>query len=487
MSANAAVLDSPDHWIQFSAAERESFFAAIARHRRMSWRVTIAVGFAISISGLIVATLTAPLFYAAFALILDLINIVVPTPNIVESIMARLDPLMESATTSATGWIEFGALAAIPGLLWVGVLLFALRRALRQAATIDPAELGARLPTPQVLAEQRFVNVVIEMALAAQLAEPRVLVVERGTVNAAVIGTDEQHVTIVISTGLLSRLNRDELQGVAAHLIGMVANGDIAIGLRSSLVISFFGVVGRFATILSDSNDAKDGFLAMLRPLLVPTRATARKLITMLADPFAPTERKERRKDFDWKTATWRERASHLTMLTLMGPVVMTGFFGGIVSAFGLGSLLSFAWRQRKYLADATAVRLTRDPDTLARALEKMGAAGGGGTLDQWADHLSVSHGARGKSSFGAMVPMFPSLERRLKALAKLGAAEVRLEAKPPMPLKIKLIVIVLGSIAGGLMLAVLPLLMWLSMALSMVFLGLPFSLLHMLVRAIGH
>ncbi len=108
------------------------------------------------------------------------------------------------------------------------------------------AMLKARPPTSQLLAEQRFANVISEMSIAARLSPPRVLVTQLGH-NAAIIGTDDTHATIVISESLLTELNRAELQGVAAHLVGSLANGDVAIGLRSALVTCFFGVLSRLS------------------------------------------------------------------------------------------------------------------------------------------------------------------------------------------------------------------------------------------------
>src|SRR5262245_48543789 len=106
-----AALDGAREWVQLSPAERESFFAAIARHRRMSWRVTIAAGVAIGVSGLVVATLMAPLFYAVLALILDIVNLAVPMPNVVAAIGAILGPLMDAASPPLWGWVRFGLLA----------------------------------------------------------------------------------------------------------------------------------------------------------------------------------------------------------------------------------------------------------------------------------------------------------------------------------------------------------------------------------------
>ncbi len=127
----------------------------------------------------------------------------------------------------------------------------------------------------------------------------------------------------------------------------------------------------------------------MVGLFILPTKARARRLMAMIADPYAPIEEQRTPAGEAQEASTFVKRVRAGVQFVLMGPVVLMGFFGGTVSEFFLGSMLGFAWRQRKYLADATAVRLTRDPDTLARALMKMG---GGQTIDSWADHLSVSH-----------------------------------------------------------------------------------------------
>jgi Zn-dependent protease with chaperone function len=481
-TTSADLYDDGHDWAQFSADERESFFAAIARHRRMSWRVTAVSALAIAIATLVVGVLTAPLFYAVIGIVFDLVNLAVPTPNVLGGVLDTVDAIT-NGTASAAVWVRFALFAIAPGVVWVSVLLFALNRALRQAATLDAAELKARPPTPHVLAEQRFANVVSEMSIAAGLTPPRLLVTKHGH-NASIIGTDDEHATIAISESLLSRLNRSELQGVAAHLVGSLANGDVAIGLRSSLVLCFFGVLGRLTSILSvDRTDSASSFGAMLRPLVVPTKEGARKLMAMIHDPFAPTdEEKKNGRANDKEPTTLLEKIRAGAKMMLMGPVVMTGFFGGIVSQFFLGSMLAFAWRQRKYLADATAVRLTRDPDTLGHALQKMG---GGGTIDAWTDHLSVSHRGAG-SKFGMMVPMFPSLERRLTALQKLGSTVTFKREPRRLPLGATILIGVLSSIAGILGLVVLPLLAWVSVALSMLFLGMPVGVLHVLLRWLG-
>lgn len=98
--------------------------------------------------------------------------------------------------------------------------------------------------------------------------------------------------------------------------------------------------------------------LKMLRTISVPSARAAQALADELADPFAEPQQPGH------VAATRRaELAARFKMIlwgVLAGPLVRAGFFAGFVSAFVLGPMLAVLWRQRKYMADATAVRLTR-------------------------------------------------------------------------------------------------------------------------------
>jgi hypothetical protein len=176
------------------------------------------------------------------------------------------------------------------------------------------------------------------------------------------------------------------MQGAIAHLIGSIAGGDMPIGLRAAVTFALFGFLARLSGVLGDRREFY-AVARLLRTLIWPTRAGTEVLIRDLADPFAPSAEAqatpEKKRDGQRNDAsnqlTWREWA----MMPLMGPVVLSGFVSGIVSTFLLDPLVSFAWRRRKYMADAAAVRLTRDPDTLAAALRQIIEHGGTG-LQGW-------------------------------------------------------------------------------------------------------
>jgi Zn-dependent protease with chaperone function len=531
--AGSPSTDPAASWAAWTPAERESFFAAIARHRRAAWRVTFASRVFNLTVALIVAILMSPLFYGALALLFDLLNLVIPAPNIVPGIGHAVEEVSNApGKMSAAHWITFVALAALPGLVWMAFVLNAMRRVLGLCMAFDSAELSARAPDPTVLAEQRFGNVVAEMAIAANLPQPRVYVAHSPVVDAVVLGLDEQHSTIVISQGLLALLNRAQMEGVAANLIASLADGDMKIGVRAALSLSLFALITRLGTLVTQRH-ARRNLTQIVVATLLPTRARARRLVMELTSPFdddadeTPGAGRSSRSSTSLGTnvrqdaslgpesaaaanpraaprpsttispgatagpfaalATRFEKIRPYLWLPLAGPLVMTGFLGAIFNLFVLGPLLSLAWRQRKYMADATAVRLTRDPDTLAGALEQMTHARGV-PLAPWAAHMSVAdHSGKQTGVFGnAAVPMFPSIERRLRALGTMGAHITR-AARPQLPMRAWLIILPLLAVLAVLVAMLFPLLIWLSLALTMLFSGMPFAIIHVLLRWLGH
>jgi Zn-dependent protease with chaperone function len=412
-------------------------------------------------------------------------------PNVAAIVLAAIDPLVDHpATVPLAAWIRIGAIAAAPGLVWMASVLAVMHRAVRSSSVFS-GDVPARAPDPHVLAELRFANVVEEMAIAADLPKPRVLIVDSAAVNAAVFGPDEPHATIVGTSALLQSLSRDELQGVASDLVSAIANGDMTIGLRVAATLALFGFISCMAGSFTDRRAMRRLLGRTIKAAIWPTTAAARAVLDVVADPFAPTDApgdaaparppaSEARRDGDaegWRALVW---------MPLAGPVAMAGFFAGLINLFVLQPLVSLAWRQRKYMADATSVRLTRDPDTLARALRAMARAPGG-LFGAWASHLCVVQPTTSnRGMFGtSFVPPYPSIERRLRALAKMGA-HVNASRRARVPVLAVLVGVPLVAILVALIGAVLYLLAFVSIALSMLFLGIPLGLLHMALRALG-
>lgn len=179
----------------------------------------------------------------------------------------------------------------------------------------------ARQATP--LEEQVVNNVAEEMALAAGIPKPQVYIIDDASPNAFATGMDPAHGVVVVSTGLIEKLNRDELQGVVAHEIGHIRNYDI-----------------RFMTQIA--------LIAGLIPLLAD--------LFRMTFWFGGGGRRDRDRDDSGLQAVF---AILGLLLAVLAPI------------FAMLLQLAIS-RQREYLADATAAELTRYPEGLASALQKI-------------------------------------------------------------------------------------------------------------------
>lgn len=166
---------------------------------------------------------------------------------------------------------------------------------------------------------RQLANIATEMAIAAGLPRPRLFVIPDPSPNALATGTGPASAAIAVTAGALALLDREETQGVVAHEMAHLANRDAAV---MTLVSVLFGSL----LMLADWS----------RRSLFAARQNARA-VPPLALVLLP-------------------------LLVLVAPL--------------LSRLLAMAVsRRREYQADATAVALTRNPEGLARALEKIAAS----------------------------------------------------------------------------------------------------------------
>ena len=166
-------------------------------------------------------------------------------------------------------------------------------------------------------------NVVEEMTIAAGLPLPQIYLIEDEAPNAFATGRDPEHASLAITTGLLKKLNRDQLQGVMAHELSHVQNRDI-------LYAMMVGVLVGSIVLLSDY---------VTRYLFWTGGGSLRRRGS-------------------------KERSQANALLMALGLVL-------IILAPLIARLVQLAVsRQREYLADASAAKLTRYPEGLALALE---------------------------------------------------------------------------------------------------------------------
>lgn len=432
-----AMTDSP-------STQREDFLDAAARCRRDVWRVgTVAVLCSALLLAVLAALLT-PLTFVLLTLASDVANLVwsVPEPISATRQWVRTFPKEQRAFPAAM------TLIGVPFALTVAAMVLAYVRIGRALAlsppfsgvfdTDDVGVAATRKPDGANLAEQRIVNTVEEMAIAAGLPAPTVRMVEGG-MNAAIVGLDEQHMLVLAGSGL-AELSRDELQGTAAHLLASAANGDLGVGreiVRLLVLVTIFRASGR---VFEPGGPTRAARLCLT--LLFPTRARCRDLVSLLREPPSPP--------ITPGPSTGRSRSTKLTArewaaMPLAGPLGIASVLGDLLLDFLVLPLIALAWRSRKFMADATAVRLTRYPDALAGALKQIDGAPGTG-IPPWINHLAVvdrlvladklvtpaerisaslaAAEARSSELFrSTMVSIFPPIHRRLEDLVRMGAA----------------------------------------------------------------
>ena len=85
--------------------------------------------------------------------------------------------------------------------------------------------------------QPQLINVVREMSLAANVPEPKVYLIDDTAPNAFATGRDPEHASVAVTTGLLEKLDREELQGVIGHELAHVANYDIRFSLLVGVLV----------------------------------------------------------------------------------------------------------------------------------------------------------------------------------------------------------------------------------------------------------
>ncbi|HEX5466688.1 MAG TPA: M48 family metallopeptidase [Candidatus Limnocylindrales bacterium] len=136
----------------------------------------------------------------------------------------------------ATGWIVLGLALVLAFVLSVGSYFGgdSLVLSASQARQVDESS------APQLL------NVVRELTLAAGLPMPKVYIIDDSAPNAFATGRDPEHASVAITTGLLDKLDREELQGVFGHELSHVRNYDIRFALLVAVLVGSVALIGDF-------------------------------------------------------------------------------------------------------------------------------------------------------------------------------------------------------------------------------------------------
>jgi heat shock protein HtpX len=175
----------------------------------------------------------------------------------------------------------------------------------------------------------RLYNIVEEMKIASGLEKmPNIYIIDDPALNAFATGRDPKQASVAITSGLLQKLNRDELQGVIAHEIAHVKNRDVLLMSLCSILLGTIVILAYYATYMLFFSSMTGG-----RRSSSGGGGSAQAIILVIG-----------------------------IVLMILAPI--------------LARLIYFAIsRKREYLADASSALYTRYPEGLASALEKLGGS----------------------------------------------------------------------------------------------------------------
>jgi Zn-dependent protease with chaperone function len=216
--------------------------------------------------------------------------------------------------------------------------------------------------------ERRLLNIVEEMAIAAGVRVPAIYVMdgERG-INAFAAGWDISNSVLTVTRGTLEILSRDELQGVIGHEFSHIVNGDMRLNIRMIGVLAgilFIGSIGQFLMRSSRDSDGK---------------------------------------------SSWQMYAAGLALFIL-----------GYIGVFFARLIKAAVSREREFLADASSVQFTRNPDGIAGALDQIrSAAAGSNVASRYAEEIShMFFGQAVRMGLSSLFATHPPIEERIRRIS---------------------------------------------------------------------
>lgn len=267
-------------------------------------------------------------------------------------------------------WEIFFAISCGVILLVVLASLFRLMMLRKGGATIAELMDGELLVNAQGdLNKQKLLNVVEEMAIASGTPVPPVYLIPDPAINAFAAGYSPGDAVIGVTYGAMENLTRDQLQGVIAHEFSHILNGDMRLNIR--LMGILYGIL----------------MLALIGRMIVQP---------------------------GYHGVRGRDR-THAGVLAFGAGLMVVGYLGQF-----FGNLIKAAVsRQREFLADASAVQFTRNPEGIADALKRIGGYKDGSIL-QHPESAELSHTffSEGVSfSFASLMATHPPLAERIKRI----------------------------------------------------------------------
>ena len=292
--------------------------------------------------------------------------------SIIVSLFALLSLVgTQDKDLSKLSWsLELFIMVALGTILVVGLASLIRIAFLSGGGKVVAESLGGKRLQPNTAnpLEIRILNLVEEMAIASGTPVPPVYLLEEDGINAFAAGYSPADAVVGITRGCAEKLNRDQLQGVIAHEFSHILNGDMRLNIRLSGII--FGII----------------FLSRIGEIMMRVSGSSRR------------------------------RSSNNNGGAALVMIGLGIFIIGLVGGF-FGSLIRAAVsRQREFLADASAVQFTRNPEGISGALKRIGGFSSGSAIQSsQAGDYSHFFFSSALSSMFATHPPLPLRIRRIE------------------------------------------------------------------------
>src|SRR5262245_21588572 len=227
--------------------------------------------------------------------------------------------------------------------------------------------MGGRLvaPNTQDRLERRLLNIVEEMSIASGVRLPQVYIMDKEKgINAFAAGWSLSGAVVAVTRGTLETLTRDELQGVIGHEFSHILNGDMGLNIRMIGVLAGIVAIGSIGGFIMRNAFEADDIRAAI-PIF------------------------------------------------LIGLAIFTVGYTGLFFARLIKAAIS---RQREFLADASSVQFTRNPDGMAGALDQIRRASATLIQGRYAEEMShMFFGQSVKIRLAGMFDTHPRIEERIR------------------------------------------------------------------------
>ncbi|PKN69302.1 MAG: hypothetical protein CVU54_11225 [Deltaproteobacteria bacterium HGW-Deltaproteobacteria-12] len=290
--------------------------------------------------------------------------------NLITNIITVPGPTANSAPSGSFAWWDPASFILVFSTVALFIFIASIikmRQLQKGGGTVAEMLGGSRVPeNTDDPAKRRLLNVVEEMSIASGIPVPLVYILEREQgINAFAAGLGINDAAVAITQGALDRLSRDELQGVIAHEFSHLLNGDMRLNIQ--LIGIIYGIL----------------------------------IIGIIGGEILE-----------------HRRISSKSIVLFIGGILLTVI--GYIGTFAGRLIQSAVSREKEFLADASAVKFTRNPLGLASALKKIGGCIYGSQITS-ATAKQASHLFFGQSDIDVLFPAFlathPPLIKRIQLL----------------------------------------------------------------------